>query len=76
MRSLLRLVATISFVILVVTTGIFISRVLFYFLEIRNFNIPFFEILKISVKAGLVGGLVGGIGIYLIPFFSIKIPKR
>jgi len=76
MRNLLRLITTILFVILIVTIGIFISRVLFYFIEIRSFNIPLIEILKVSLKAGVAGGLAGGVGIYLIPYFATKIPKR
>jgi len=76
MRNLLRLITTILFVILIVTVGIFISRVLFYFIEIRSFNIPLIEILKVSLKAGVAGGLAGGVGIYLIPYFATKIPKR
>jgi len=75
MRNLLKLIVTIFFVISVVTIGIFISRVLFYLVETRGFNIPFFEILKISIRAGLAGGFVGGIGIYLIPYFSTKRSK-
>lgn len=76
MHSLLRLITTIVFVILIVTTGVFISRVLFYMIEIRGFNIPFIEILKVSLKAGVAGGLVGGVGIYLIPYFAAKMPRR
>jgi hypothetical protein len=76
MRNLLRLITTILFVILIVTVGIFISRVLFYFIEIRSFNIPLIEISKVSLKAGVAGGLVGGVGIYLIPYFASKISKR
>lgn len=76
MHSLLRLITTIVFVILIVTTGIFISRVLFYMIEIRGFNIPFIEILKVSLKAGVAGGLVGGVGIYLTPYFAAKMPRR
>lgn len=59
MCNLLRLITTILFVVLIVTVVIFISRLLFYFLEIRSFNIPFIEILKVSLKAGVAGGLVG-----------------
>lgn len=70
MLNLLKLIATISFVISIVTIGVFISRSLFYIIEIRSFNIPFFDILKISIKVGSVGGLVGGIGIYFTPYFS------
>lgn len=70
MLNLLKLIATISFVISIVTTGVFISRSLFYIIEMRSFNIPFFDILNISIKVGSVGGLVGGIGIYFIPYFS------
>lgn len=76
MRNLLRLITTILFVILIVTAGIFISRALFYFIEIRSFNIPFISILKVSLKAGVAGGLVGGVGIYLIPYFATKMPRR
>lgn len=76
MRNLLRLITTILFVILIVTVGIFISRVLFYFIEIRSFNIPLIEISKVSLKAGVAGGLVGGVGIYLIPYFATKMSKR
>ena len=76
MRNLLRLITTILFVILIVTVGIFISRVLFYFIEIRSFNIPLIEISKVRSKAGVAGGLVGGVGIYLIPYFATKMSKR
>ena len=54
------------------TIGIFIVRSLFSIIEMRGFNIPLFDILKVSVKAGTAGGLVGGIGIYFIHYF----PKR
>ncbi|WP_275554331.1 hypothetical protein [Mixta sp. Marseille-Q2659] len=76
MRNLLRLITTILFVIIIVTVGIFISRVLFKLIEIRSFNIPFIDILKVSLKAGVAGGLVGGVGVYLIPYFAKKMPKR
>ena len=76
MRNLLRLITTILFVVLIVTVGVFISRALFYFLEIRSFNILFIDILKVSLKSGVAGGLVGGVGIYLIPYFAKKMPKR
>lgn len=70
MLNLFKLVATISFVISIVAIGVFISRSLFYIIEMRSFNIPFFDILKISIKVSYVGGLVGSIGIYFIPYFS------
>ncbi|MGR7477922.1 hypothetical protein ACU62T_19915 [Klebsiella aerogenes] len=73
MRSLLNLIATIFLVIAVTTIGIFIVRSLFSIIEMRGFNIPLFDILKVSVKAGTAGGLVGGIGIYLIHYFPKKI---
>lgn len=76
MRNILRLITTVLLVILIVTIGIFISRVLFYSIETKSFNIPLIEILKISLKAGVAGGLAGGVGIYLIPYFATKIPKR
>lgn len=76
MRNLLRLITTLLLVILIVTIGVFISRVLFCFIEIRGFNIPFVEILKISLKVGVAGGLAGGVGVYLIPYFATKMPKR
>lgn len=76
MHNLLRLITTILLVILIITAGIFISRVLLCFIEMRSFNIPFISILKISLKAGVAGGTVGGIGIYLIPCFATKMPKR
>ena len=69
MLNLFKLIATISFVISIVAIGVFISR-LFYIIEMRSFNIPFFDILKISIKVSYVGGLVGSIGIYFIPYFS------
>lgn len=72
MNNLIRLMITILIVIFVVTIGVFISRILIYSLEFRSFNIPFIEIMKISIKVGLAGGSVGGIGIYLIPYFSRK----
>ncbi|MCX0499353.1 hypothetical protein [Erwinia billingiae] len=75
MRNLLRLIATILFFILIVTIGVFISRILFYFIEVRSFNIPLIEIFKVSLKAGVAGGLVGGVGVYLIPYFATKMPK-
>nr|WP_124037228.1 hypothetical protein [Klebsiella variicola] len=70
MHSLLNLIATIFLVIAVTTIGIFIVRSLFSIIEMRGFNIPLFDILKVSVKAGTAGGLVGGIGIYFIHYFS------
>ena len=72
MRSLLNLIATIFLVIAVTTIGIFIVRSLFSIIEMRGFNIPHFDILKVIVKAGTAGGLVGGIGLYFIHYF----PKR
>lgn len=72
MRSLLNLIATIFLVIAETTIGIFIVRSLFSIIEMRGFNIPLFNILKVSVKAGTAGGLVGGIGVYFIHYF----PKR
>ena len=74
--NLLRLMTTVLLVVLIVTIGVFISRVLFYFIEMKNLNIPFIEILKISLKAGVAGGLVGGVGIYLIPYFSTKMLRK
>ena len=76
MRYLLRLSGIVFFVIVIATTGIFISRCLFHIIEMRNFDIPFVDILSISVKAGSVGGLVGGLGIYFIPYCSKKISNR
>lgn len=76
MRNFLRLIMTIMLVISAVTFGIFISRILFYVIEERDFNIPFIEILKVSFKAGSAGGLIGGIGIYLIPYFFTKTPRQ
>ncbi|HHP2691523.1 TPA: hypothetical protein ACR8UQ_002453 [Klebsiella variicola] len=73
MRSLLNLIATIFLVIAVTTIGIFIVRSLFSIIEMRDVNIPLFDILKVSVKAGTAGGLVGGGGIYFIHYFSKKI---
>ena len=70
MLNLFKLIATISFVISIVAIGVFISRSLFYIIEMRSFKIPFFDILKISIKVSYVGGLVGSIGIYFIPYFS------
>lgn len=76
MRNLLKLITTIIIVVVIVTAGAFISRSLFSFIETRNFNIPSISILKVSLKASVAGGLVGGIGIYFIPYFSTKISKR
>ena len=76
MRKILKLSTAILFAMSIVTIGIFISRSIFYIIEMRSFNLPFIDILKISAKAGSVGGLVGGLGIYLIPYHSQKISKR
>lgn len=75
MREFLKLSATVLFVMSIVTIGIFISRSIFYIIEMRSFDLPFIDILKISAKAGSVGGLVGGLGIYLIPYQSKKYPR-
>lgn len=69
MRSLLNLIATIFLVIAVTTIGIFIVRSLFSIIEMRDVNIPLFDILKVSVKAGTAGGLVGGRNIFYPLFF-------
>lgn len=72
MRNFLGFIVTILLVISVIVIGIFISSSLFYMIEMQSLKIPFFDVLKTSIKAGSAGGLVGGVGIYFIPYFSKK----
>lgn len=76
MRNIARLLLTILLVVAVVTVGIFISRTIIYVIENKTLFIPFIDIFKVSIKAGLAGGVVGGIGIYFIPYCSTKMPRR
>ena len=73
MNNFAKFIVTILLLIFTVSSGIFIFRILLYVFESRDLNIPFYDIIIFSIKAGSAGGGVGGIGIYFIPyFFSIK----
>lgn len=73
-NRLFRLTCTIAIGIFTVTTGVFFSRLFIYIIthvRVDNLSIPFADIFYISTKAGLVGGAIGGIGIWLIHFFNL-----
>lgn len=59
-----------AFIVSLVT---FLSQLAIYFFRepaIQNYPIPFKALLYISVKVGMVGGIVGGVGTWIMHFFN------
>ena len=57
----------------IVTLVAFLSHLAIYFFgekASQNHPIPFRSLLHVSIKVGLVGGIVGGVGTWLMYFFN------
>lgn len=73
-RELLRFICIVAIITLTVTTGVAMCRLLIYIIisvKDERFILPFKEILYVSLKAGLIGGAIGGVGIWFIYRFNL-----
>lgn len=72
-REIFILVYVIVMGTFIVTLVTFLSQLAIYFFgetASQNYPIPFKSLFHVSIKVGLVGGIVGGVGTWLMHFFN------